>query len=115
MNILYDGVNYECCDNYSGADFTGSSLSDHAGMDGKVIYGSCFSQEVPDSHIFPDDMQGVLFLNCNLDNVFVPEGNFIRGGSRRRFKVQEDGYDWYVDENNQPTVMKSKPIVVSEE
>lgn len=53
--------------------------------------------------IFPDGMTGVVFKGCNLDNVFVPEGNTIEGGSNRAIKVQNDLEDWFVDEKGEPT------------
>lgn len=81
-------------------DYTGQLLTDETAEG--VIEASCFSQERPDSRIFPEGMTGVTFLRCNLDNVFIPEGNTVEGGSQRRFMVQEDGYDWLVDENNNP-------------
>lgn len=87
---------------YSRKDFTGRDLSHELDMNDITIYGSCFSQEQLDRHIFPEDMSGVTFVNCNLDNCFIPEGNDVVGGSRRRFQVQEDGFDWLLDENNNP-------------
>jgi hypothetical protein len=47
--------------------------------------------------IFPDDMTGVTFYNCNLDNVYVPPGNTVIGGSQRRIKVQNDWEDWILE------------------
>jgi hypothetical protein len=52
--------------------------------------------------IFPDGMTGVIFRECNLDNVFVPEGNHIEGGSNRAIKVQNDLEDWLVDSKGDP-------------
>ena len=66
------------------------------------IRGSCFSQEKPDTRIFPSDMVGVTFINCNLDNCIIPEGNFIIDCSQKKFKVQSDGKDWILDENYKP-------------
>lgn len=82
---------------YSKKDFTGHDLSAETDMFGIEIIGSCFSQESPNRHIFPDEMSGVNFIDCNLDNCFIPEGNTIIRGSHRFFKVQEDGQDWLVD------------------
>lgn len=38
-------------------------------FDNKVIYGSCFSQEEPDSDIFGKVLVNTTFVKCNLDNV----------------------------------------------
>ena len=87
---------------YSNKDFTGRNLSQATDLDGQTIINSCFSQEIPDTHVFPDGMKNVTFINCNLDNCFIPSGNIVQGGSQRRFKVQQDGFDWIVDANNNP-------------
>lgn len=87
---------------YSFKNFTGQNLQSCTDLDGQEIRGSCFSQEKPDTHIFPETMHGVVFLNCNLDNVFIPEGNMMVNCSARRFQAQEDGLDWEIDEQNLP-------------
>lgn len=87
--------------NYSHKDFTGQSLIDRTDLDGQTITGSCFSHEITDTHIFPDDMEGVTFINCNLDNCFIPVGNFVQGGSQRRF-LAIDGVDTFLDIDNKP-------------
>ncbi len=68
-----------------------------------VFYALDFSQGSPDTHIFPEDMTGAVFINCNLDNVFLPEGNTVIGGTKKKFRVQNDGRDWYLNEQDQPT------------
>jgi hypothetical protein len=66
----------------------------------KVIYSSSFYHETPDVHTFPEGMTGVTFINCNLDNCYIPEGNTLVNCSTRRFMANpEDGHDWEVDEN----------------
>lgn len=70
-------------------------------MNGDII-GSCFSQETPDTEVFPSDAK-IHFINCNLDNCKIPEGCTVEGGSRRRYKVQNDGNDWEIDAENIPT------------
>ena len=87
-------------------DYTGRNLSDCA-IEGDIIESSCFSQEMPDSHIFPEKMKGVTFRRCNLDNVYIPPGNTVENCSQRRFKAQDDGEDWLVDENNKPLSLLS--------
>lgn len=37
-----------------------------------VVYASDFSQEIPDSIVFRDDLRGVTFIKCNLSNVIIP-------------------------------------------
>lgn len=93
-------INYDM--KYSFKDFTNRSLRDAKDLNGKTIYASVFLQEIPDSRIFPENMKGVTFVNCNLDNVYIPPGNTVIGGSQRRFRVQNDLRDWLIDENNKP-------------
>ncbi len=87
---------------YSRKDFTGQNLTERTDMSGQTITGSCFSQEVPDTVVFPAAMSGVTFINCNLDNCFIPEGNTVEGGSTRRFEMQNDLNDWEIDESGDP-------------
>lgn len=94
---------------FSHKDFTGRNLSDRKDMSDTVITGSCFSQENPDTHVFPEGMAGVTFVNCNLDNCFIPAGNSVQGGSQRRFMTMPDGQDWLVDAALQPVAMLNPP------
>lgn len=87
---------------YSRKDFTGRTLIEATDLNGQTITGSCFSQETPDSEIFPVGMTGVTFINCNLDNVIIPDGNTVQDCSTRRFQVQNDLNDWEIDENDDP-------------
>ena len=73
------------------------------------IVGTCFYQEnSPDSDIFPDEMAGVTFTKCNLDNVLIPLGNIVNGGCNRRIKVQNPTIDnptpedWILDNLGNP-------------
>lgn len=102
MQIVYNNITYECSEDYSSWDATGHDLSSEQGMSGIVIFSSCFSHEQVDSHCFPEDMTGTTFIKCNLDNCYIPSGNTILDCSTRRFKAQEDGQDWLVDEFNNP-------------
>ena len=88
--------------NYSNKDFTNRDLREVEDINGQTITGSCFSQERPNTHVFPFDMKGVTFINCNLDNCFIPAGNTVQGGSQRRFRAQDDGFDWLIDESGLP-------------
>ena len=90
-------------DKYSKQDYTGKSLLNETHLEGIVIYGSCFSQETPDTDVFPMIVKKITFYNCNLDNVkIVKPGWIVIGGSERRFKVQNDRMDWIVDNGNIP-------------
>ena len=104
MKIVYDGQLIDCDEQFSQKDFTGRSRVEIP--NGAVVYASCFSQETLDSDIFPEGMKDVKFYNCNLDNVFIPDGNEVISCSQKRFKAQNDLNDWLVDEKGDPT----KPV-----
>lgn len=88
-------------DQYSAKIFDAGEIIDIP--DGTIVYASSFASEMPDTRPFRNDMTGVKFYNCNLDNVTVPNGNEIIGGQHKRYKSQSDGRDWLIDENNNPT------------
>lgn len=100
--IIYNGQEYDCDDKHSCKDYTGLDWANREKLDGLVIQGSCFSQEIPDRKIFPPQMAGVTFIECNLDNCQIPAGNIVLGGTKRKFKVQNDGEDWIVDDSHLP-------------
>lgn len=100
--IVYKGITYDVDDTHSSMDRTGLDLRGNGVKDNMAIVGACFSQENPDTHVFRESLTGVTFINCNLDNVYIPSGNTVIDCSQRRFKCQVDGYDWIVDENNNP-------------
>ena len=83
---------------YSYKDFTGIEFSkvDVKEFDGTEIIGTCFSQLVPKTKIFPSGMTGVSFVKCNLDNVDVPAGNTQKDGCNRQWKEQNDMELWIV-------------------
>lgn len=90
---------------YSYRDFTGQSLRDVSPeeLNNTVIVGSSFYQEnEPYKKIFPDNINGVIFRRSNLDNVYVPPGNIIEGGSHRQIKTQNDWDDWLVGKDLNP-------------
>ena len=90
----YNGTIYQCDDTYSDKDCTGWDLSGRTDMSGIIIHGLCLSNETPNAAVLPPDLTGTTFLLCNLDNVFIPSGNTLIGGSNRLFQVQADGQDW---------------------
>ncbi len=98
----FDGVILDYNDEYSNKNFHDIDLSNRTNMNGIVIYSSLFYSEIPDTNVFPENMNGVKFVNCNLDNIIIPEGNVLQNCSNKRFKVQNDGNDWLIDENNKP-------------
>lgn len=73
MIFNYEGTDYNIDDELSFRDFTGWDFRDRPEYDfnNKVIYASCFSQEIPDRHIFGENLQGTTFIKCNLDNVWL--------------------------------------------
>lgn len=95
---------------YSFQDFTNQHLRAATDLNDIIVMGSCFYQVCPEDflgdplmHIFPKDMCGVTFVECNLDNVYVPLGNAMYECSHRRIKRMADGEYWFVDENIKPT------------
>ncbi len=87
---------------YDDKDHTGHDLSDRTDMDGLTIHGLCLSHETPDARVLPPSLRGTTFIACNLDNVLIPDGNTLINCSNRRFKIQDDGQDWEIDENDNP-------------
>lgn len=99
-------------DEYSFKDFTGQSLVDvdPAEFNGKGdIVGTCFAQEMArdDSNlskeVFPEKVDPMRFVRCNLDNAHLPGGSDTEGCSMRRIKVQNDNEDWVLDIAGKPT------------
>ena len=80
------------------------------------IVGSCFYQEWQEGEldvvkdIFPDGIKGVVFIRCNLDNVYVPSGNKIVEGTHKTIKVQNDWDDWFLDDNLKPKEPMNKEV-----
>ena len=95
-----NGVKFIFDDKYSGKDYTTQTLRDVKDLNSMTIYATCFSKETPDTKVFPDDMTGVTFINCNLMNVFIPAGNTVIGGQTTKFSAQADGEDWVLDKDN---------------
>ena len=68
------------------------------------IIGSCFYQQAgPDTKVFPNEMTGVAFQKCNLDNAAIPAGNIVESSClHRRLMAQNDLETWVVDGSNVP-------------
>jgi hypothetical protein len=99
---------------HSFKDYTNQSLKDRPveEFSGQTIKGSCFYQEVPYGgslptkgvDIFPDGMTGATFVRCNMDNVYVPPGNFVIAGdgvpsSTRKIMTDDEGFDCLAKDN----------------
>jgi hypothetical protein len=87
---------------YTGQDLSGISASEFAG----TIKGSCFAQQwgVDDTisasggkKIFPATIT-TTFENCNLDNVEIPAGATVLGGTNKVIKEQNDLEDWVMED-----------------
>jgi len=102
-------------DRYSFKDFTGQKFS-AVDLDGVVIVGSCFYQPCDPDHkgdpqvdVFPLTMRNVTFVQCNLDNVYIPPGNTVDSScSHKRIKPQNDGEIWLLNEGLHPVEPKRK-------
>lgn len=104
--VNYPGLEHLTFDpELSGKIFSNSSLKSHTGFKpGVVIYASDFSWETPNSNPWPDGMTGVTFIKCHLNNLIIPPGNTVIDCSQKRFAAQNDGNDWLIDNNNNPTL-----------
>lgn len=102
MIIKYNNIDYDCSPGLSLKDFTGRRVVTSDVSSGDCIYGSCFSQETPDTNVFPIEVDGLTFIKCNLDNVEIPENSTLIDCVSRRFKCQNDLRDWEVDEYGDP-------------
>ena len=82
---------------------------------GTVIDGSCFDCETPDTEVFPVDMTGVTFKNCNLNNVKVPPLNTVdKSCSTFRYKAGEDGQTYLIDKDDKPVKKLSESTKADE-
>lgn len=99
-----DDMEFTYDDKYSLKDYTDKTLLDvnPEELEGITIFGSCFSKEIPDTKVFPDTIKKLTLINCNLDNVYIKPQWRVIGGTRKKFKAQNDLEDWFVDNNNNP-------------
>ncbi len=91
---------------YSRKHFSDQTLLavDPGELNNTEIVGSTFYQQAgPETPVFPADMVGVVFVDCNLDNCLIPPGNTVgQGCANRRIREQNDREDWEVDEQDRP-------------
>jgi len=106
VKILYDGQFVEMSEEFSQKGHVLHSLEKENVPVGTNIYATCYSREQPDSIIFPKNMTGVTFYNCNLMNVYIPQGNTVVNCRTERFYCQNDLEDWEIDQADKPI----KPI-----
>ena len=88
-------------------DFTGEDLTSGAPITDIIIVGNCFSQEKPDTQVFPEGSKNITFKRCNLSNVKLPPGSIVDGCQTTRFRAQsvegeEIDQDWELDELDNP-------------
>lgn len=97
---------------YSYKDFLTQTLTDTdpKEWDDTEVVGSCFAKEKPNTKVFPDGIKNVTFKKCNLDNVVVPEGCTIEGGTHKLIEVQNDGEDWILDKDLNPVEPVNKAL-----
>lgn len=61
------------------------------------IVGSNFSQQIMETSVFPKGVSGLQFINCNLDNVILPEGCKLCADScNQQHKIGNDGKDYVI-------------------
>lgn len=99
MMQVYENIEYQVCDHYSYKDFTNSIIPED--LSGRVIYGSFFYNETLDAEIF-SGAEGTTFIKCDLRNIKIPESAITIDCRTERLKVQNDGNEWLVDDNNDP-------------
>ena len=108
-NVRFPEGEIEVSEEFSNRDFTryGSVINI---PDGSVVYGSCFSQEVPNTPVFNPAMRNVTFRNCNLSNVRVPQpnNNVLIDCRVDQFQAQNDLNDWIVDDLGKPVEILNK-------
>lgn len=79
---------------FSFRDFSNRTLveRDVELLNDSTIVGSCFSQNEPDTVVFPADVSGLVLEKCNLENAMIPAGVTVGNGClQQRFSTQADG------------------------
>ncbi|MHC4397693.1 MAG: hypothetical protein ACYS1A_18780 [Planctomycetota bacterium] len=86
--------------NYMGFDLSSRPVEEFPA----VIKNYCFAQEfsiddvvTEGKRVLPAGLTGVEFIDCNLDNVFIPPGNTVTRGSNKLIQIKNDLMDWVLD------------------
>jgi hypothetical protein len=99
----WNGMVFDYDDKYSLKMFT---KDDNWFPPGTIVYGSFFGREAPSTKVFRDDMKGVIFIACDLDNAYVDRlNNTVIDGPRapsKNYAVQNDLRDWEIDKDGKP-------------
>lgn len=102
MKIQHYESYIDVSDKFSFKDFTNKRLMSYYEREdfppGTVIYKSLFYHEKPGSVTFPYGMCGVTFIDCNLDNLFLPTENKYVNCTNRTF-VNVNGQDMLINED----------------
>ena len=72
------------------------------------IVGSSFYQNEPYTDVFPSNITGVTFINCNLDNVEIPSGATVNNGTNKHIRTMNDGEYWIVGKDGKPVEPRDK-------
>ena len=68
----------------------------------KIIVGSNFSQNEPDTRVFPNGVVNCTLKNCVALNAIIPAGFILENTRNERIKTQNDGEYWIVDKDLKP-------------
>lgn len=74
---LSDGSKFELYDHKTRQHITFDPANEI--KSGDVIRGSCFAQQIEARKVFPTDVTGLEFVDCNCDNVLLPPGGKSEG------------------------------------
>ena len=66
------------------------------------IIGACYYQDTPYTDVFPADVAGLTLTRCNLDNVNIPVGVTVKGGTNQHINTMNDGEYWIVGKDGKP-------------
>lgn len=111
--VNINGQEIEYNDDYSFCDFSNQDLAHFPDLKDITIYSSQFYWEKPNSIPFAEYSTGITFVKCNLDNVIVPPRSILISSSNRKFKNQNDGEDWFLDDNGSPMFPINRQLYIS--